>query len=309
MSIVFYSSTDDPEPWRRALAAALPDLEFRVWPDTGPVGSVRYTLVWKPPAGWHRQFPNLRAILSLGAGVDAILADPDLPRGIPITRLRDAGMAQQMSEYALYGALHFHRRMDVYSRQQREAVWLPLEPRLTAERGVGVMGLGILGSAAAAMLARVGFRVEGWSRTPRRLEGVGCRAGQDEFGPFLARSEILINFLPLTPDTIGILDAVTLARLPRGACIVNPARGAHVVERDLIAALDCGQIGGAMLDVFADEPLPRPHPLWQHPGVVITPHVAAVTIASEAAGQVVANLRRLERGEAPAGPVDRAAGY
>ncbi len=309
MSLMFYSLIDDPEPWRKALAATLPDLGFRVWPDDGPLDTVRYTLAWKPPIGWHRQFPDLRAILSLGAGVDAIVADPELPPDIPITRLRDAGMAQQMAEYALYGALHFHRHMDEYAHRQRGSVWQPLAPKLTGARGVGVMGLGVLGSAAAAMLARTGFKVTGWSRTRHALDGIDCRAGVEDFGSFLAGSEILVNFLPLTPDTVGILDAATLARLPRGACIVNPARGAHVVEFDLLAALDSGQIRGAMLDVFAVEPLPASHPLWRHPGVIVTPHVAATTIASEAAGQVIDNLRRLERGEAPLGVVDRAAGY
>ena len=309
MSLMFYSPIDDPGPWREALGAALPDLEFRVWPDDGPLDNVHYTLVWKPPIGWHRQFPDLRAILSLGAGVDAIVADPDLPPDVPIARLRDAGMAQQMAEYALYGALHFHRRMDEYARQQVGSVWQPLAPKLIGERGVGVMGLGVLGSAAAAMLARTGFKVAGWSRTRHQLDGIACWSGFEDFERFLAGSEILINFLPLTPDTLGILDAATLVLLPRGACIVNSARGAHVVEADLLAALDNGQIRGAMLDVFAEEPLPALHPLWRHPGVIVTPHVAAVTIASEAAGQVIDNLRRLRRGEAPVGVVDRAAGY
>ncbi len=309
MSLMFYSPIDDPEPWREVLGAALPDLDFRVWPDDGPLDTVRYTLVWKPPIGWHRQFPGLRAILSLGAGVDAIVADPDLPPDLPITRLRDAGMAQQMAEYALYGALHFHRRMDEYARQQAGSIWRHLAPKLTSERCVGVMGLGVLGSAAAAMLARTGFEVAGWSRTRHEIDGVACWAGATEFGGFLARSEILVNFLPLTPDTVGILDAAALSRLPRGACVVNPARGAHVVEADLLAALDHGHIRGAMLDVFAEEPIPVAHPFWRHPGVVVTPHIAATTIASEASGQVIDNLRRLERGEAPVGIVNRTAGY
>jgi len=308
MSLMFYSPVDDPEPWREALRAALPGLEFRVWPDDGPLDTVRYTLVWKPPVGFHGRFPNLRAILSLGAGVDALVADPGLP-DVPITRLRDAGMAQQMAEYALYGALHFHRRMDDYARQQANVVWQPLAPRLTWERSVGVMGLGVLGAAAARMLAGTGFRVTGWSRTRHAIDGIACLAGADEFEGFLADCEILVNFLPLTPDTMGILDAKTLGRLPRGACIVNPARGGHIVAADLLAALESGQIRGAMLDVFSEEPLPASHPFWRHPGVVVTPHVAATTIASEASGQIIDNLLRLERGEAPIGLVDRAAGY
>lgn len=308
MSLVFYSRTDDPEPWREALARAVPEIAFHAWPDTGPLDQVRYTLVWKPPPGWHRQFPDLRAILSLGAGVDALLEDPDLP-AVPVARLVDGGLARQMAEYALLGVLHFHRRMPEYARQQREGLWRILEPRPPEDSTVGVLGLGVLGSEAARLAAAAGFPVCGWSRTPRHIPGVDCLHGEEGLAALLQRAWVVVNFLPLTPATRGLLDTRLFTRMRPGACLVNVARGAHVVEADLLAALDSGQLGGAMLDVFAEEPLPAGHPLWTHPRVLVTPHVAGVTLAGEAAAQVIENLRRAERGEPLNGVVDRMAGY
>ena len=241
-------------------------------------------------------------------GVDAILADPDLPPGIPVLRLVDAGLSRQMAEYAAYGVLHFHRRMHEYALLQREARWEPLPPMATDECVVGVMGLGVLGAEAARLIARMGYPVLGWSRTPKRMPGITCYAA-DDLERFLAHARVLVNFLPLTRTTEGLLNARLFSRLPRGACLVNLARGGHVVDADLIAALDSGQLGGALLDVFNDEPLPPDHPYWKHPRVIVTPHIAAVTLASEAAAQVIANLQRLERGEQPLGIVDRQAGY
>jgi len=308
MSLVFYSRTDAPEPWREAIGAALPDLPFHVWPDVGDKAAVRYTLVWKPPPGWHTQFPHLEAILSLGAGVDAILTDPDLPAGVPVTRLVDAGLGRQMAEYAAYGVLQFQRRMHEYAQLQRERRWEPLSPIETGACVVGLLGLGVLGAQAARMIAAMGYPVIGCSRTPKRLPGVTCYVAA-ELDTFLARTNVLVNFLPLTPETEGILDARLFARLPRGAGLVNLARGHHLVDHDLVAALDSGQLGGALLDVFHEEPLAGDHPFWSHPRITVTPHIAAVTLASEAAAQVIANLQRLERGATPFGIVDRSAGY
>lgn len=309
MSLVFYSDSDDPEPWREALARALPGLAFRASPDIGDPLEVRYTLVWKPPQGWHRQFPKLRAILSLGAGVDSLLEDPTLPDGIPVTRMVDAGMGRQMAEYALYGVMHFHRGMHHYARQQRAGTWVPRPPVAAKDFRVGVMGLGVLGLQAAALIRSAGYPVIGWSRSGTPADGLQVYAGAGEFAAFAGQVSALVNFLPLTPDTRGIIDARLLAALPRGAFVINLARGGHVVDADLLAALDSGGIGGAMLDVFQIEPLPPGHPYWSHPGVVVTPHVAAVIQAEDAASQVVENLKRLERGESPLGVVDRRRGY
>ena len=309
VGLLFYSEMDAPEPWREALGRELPEIEFRVWPDVGGVEDIRYALVWKPPPGLLGGLPRLKAIFSLGAGVDGILLDPALPAHVPLTRMVDAGLAGQMSEYALYATLHFHRCMDRYSQQQRREHWAPLPAVPAAERVVGVMGLGVLGGDFARKAVTLGFRVLGWGRSHRQLDGVTVFEGDSGFEPFLRQTQILLNFLPLTPQTAGILNARTFALLPRGACIVNIARGGHLVEADLLSALDSGQLNGAMLDVFATEPLPAGHPFWNHPGIVVTPHIAAQAIAELMIEQVVENIRRIERGEAPLGLVDVRRGY
>lgn len=308
-ALLFYSEIDDPAPWRVALAHALPEIEFRVWPAAGEASDIAYALVWKPPTGMLKQFPNLKAILSLGAGVDGILQDVELPRQVPLLRLVDAGLAQQMAEYAMYGVLHFHREMHRYVLQQREARWQQLTPVASAQRSVGVMGLGVLGSDFVRKIVPLGFRVLGYSRTARTLPGVTTFHGEAGLQPFLAHTQILVNFLPLTAQTQRVLNAQTLAWLPRCACLVNLARGGHIDEDALLAALDAGHIGGVLLDVFDREPLPRTHPFWHHPKVFVTPHIAAQAIAELAVSQVIENIRRIERGEAPTGLVDLERGY
>lgn len=309
MAILFYSEIDDPEPWRQAFARNLPAMEFRVWPDVGDAEEISYALVWKPSPGLLKTLPSLKAILSLGAGVDGILRDAELPRHVPLVRLVDAGLAEQMSEYALYGVLHFHRQMHRYAVFQRQGQWRALEPVAAPRRSVGVMGLGVLGSDFVRKLAPLDFHVLGFSRTPRQLPGVVSFHGEEGLRPFLAQSEILVNFLPLTTQTQRILNAERLAWLPDGACIVNIARGGHVDEEALLAALDSGHIGGALLDVFDREPLPAEHPFWQHPRVFVTPHVAAQAVAELAVSQVIDNIRRIERGEQPVGLVMIERGY
>ena len=309
MTLLFYSDTDAPEPWREALALELPEVEFRIWPDVGEPVRVSYALVWRPQPGLLASLPNLKAILSLAAGVDHVLLDPQLPEKVPIVRMVDAGLASQMSEYALYGVLHFHRSMQQYAEQQRRAVWRQLSAVPASRRTVGVMGLGVLGGDFVRKLVPLGFKVLGWSRTPKSLPGVTTFHGPEGLSAFLGQTEILANFLPLTSDTTGILSASTFGQLPRGACVINIARGAHLDERDLLAALDQGQVGGAMLDVFQREPLPPEHPFWHHPRAVITPHVAAQAIAELMVAQVIDNIRRIERGQRPLGLVDRRRGY
>jgi len=307
--VLFYSDIDDPTPWRAALARALPELDFRVWPDIGQAEEIDYALVWKPPTGMLASLPRLRAILSLGAGVDHLFLDERLPEGMPITRMVDAGLAPQMSEYALYGVLHFHRSMDQYAHLQRTAQWKQLPAVAPSQRTIGIMGLGVLGGDFACKAQVMGWRVSGWSRRARGLEGMTEYQGEAGLAPFLAATQILVNFLPLTQSTQGILNARLFAQLPRGAYLVNLARGGHLVEEDLLAALDSGQLGGAMLDVFAREPLPGEHPFWRHPKIVLTPHIAGQAIAELMVEQVVDNIRRLERGESPTGLVDRRRGY
>ncbi len=309
MTILFYSEADSAEPWREAFARELPRIPFRVWPDSGPLASVRYALVWKPPRGFLAQFPNLKAILALGAGVDPIPTDPALPKGVPLLRLVDAGFPVQMTEYAMYAVLRFQRRMGEIEALQRQARWHQLDPFLVRDFPVGVMGLGVIGAVVAQRLAAAGYAIAGWTKSPKRLDGVEVFSGSAAFKGFLSRSRLVINALPLTPQTENILDAAAFAAMPRTGYIVNIGRGAHLVDQDLIAALDSGQLEGAMLDVFREEPLPSSHPFWHHPKIVVTPHVAAPTIASEVQAQVIENIRRLERGDPPVGMVDIARGY
>ncbi len=309
MALLFYSEIDAPEPWRLALARALPTLEFRPWPHIGARDEIRYALVWQPPRGLLATLPNLRAILSLGAGVDTLLHDPSLPRQVPILRLVDAGLRGQMTEYGLYAVLHFHRDMPHYQSNQRDGQWRPRAPVPAASRRVGVMGLGVLGGDLARALAALGFQVHGWSRSPHRIEGVTSFQGEHGLKDFLSRSDILVNLLPLTPRTLGILNAQTFSRLPAGAVVINLARGAHLVEEDLLAALNRGHLSGAMLDVVQHEPLAKDNPLWSHPKVVVTPHISAQAVTALAEGQVIDNIHRIERGEPPCGIVDLDQGY
>jgi glyoxylate/hydroxypyruvate reductase A len=309
VTILFCSDSEPAEPWRLACARAFPDMAFHIWPDTGPGDAIRYALVWRQPRGALARLPNLKAILVLGAGVDSVLSDPELPADVPVVRLVGAGLPGPMAEYALYAVLHFQRRMADYFGQQRAAIWQRHDELLARQWPVGVMGLGAIGAAVAQRIAAQGYPTAGWSRSGKSIEGVEGFVGVRGLDPFLARTRVLVNVLPLTPQTRGILSARNFASMPRGSYVVNIGRGGHVVDADLIGALDSGQLAGAMLDVFEEEPLPAAHPFWRHPKIVVTPHVAAPTLASESESQVIENIRRLERGEAPLGVVDRNKGY
>ena len=309
MTLLFSSDSDPPEPWRRAFSRAFPDMGFRIWPVCGPLEDIRYALVWRPEPGLLARLPNLKAIMVLGAGVDGVLADPSLPSSIPVIRLLGAGMSEPMAEYAAYAVLHFQRHMQAYPDQQRNSVWRRIPWALAGDWPVGVMGLGVIGGLVASRLAAFGYPVAGWARAPRTLEGIEVYGGRDRLRAFLTRSRVVINVLPLTAETKDILDASAFSAMPMGSYVVNIGRGAHLVEADLIAALDSGQLDGAMLDVFREEPLPASHPFWRHPKIAVTPHAAAPTIIAAAEIQVIENIRRLERGEQPLGVVNRSKGY
>lgn len=308
--LLFHSNADSQSEWKKRLAALDPSIELRVWPDAGDLAGIEAALVWKPPPGLLAKLPRLKLILSLGMGVDHVFADPALPKHVPVARLVVPDLINRMSEYCALAVLRYHRNADAYDAFQRARKWKPLpgEPA-AAGRRVGILGLGEIGRDLASKLAPFGFRLAGWSRTPKRVPGVESFDGRAGFKPFLARSEIVVCLLPLTPETEGILNAEAFAALPKGAVVVNAARGAHVVEPDLIAALDRGHLAQAQLDVFRHEPLPPAHPFWTHPKIRITPHSAGVTDPVTAAGQIVENLRRLRAGEKLMNVVDPARGY
>ena len=309
MALLFMSEWDSADEWTRMLREHIPDLNVRVWPDVGDPAVIDVVLAWKPPAGAINSLPNLKLIQSLGMGVDHLFVHPDLPEGVPVARLVDPHMAMQMSEYALLWALHHHRRIEEYAWQQIEKKWKQLRVPDTRKTTVGVMGLGVLGGDAARKFATVGFRTIGWSRSAKNIDGVTSFAGADGLLPFLGESQILVNLLPLTDETEGILDARAFAALPEDAFVINIARGAHVVEDDLLAAVDSGHLAGAALDVFRDEPPPPEHRFWSHPKIRMTPHIAGLTHAETGAAQVADNIQRVRAGKPPENEVEPARGY
>jgi len=296
--------------WCDALLALDPALEIRMFPDVGDPAEIEAAVVWTAhDMAELRRYPNLKLIVSMGAGVDHLLRPPGPPPGIPVARLVDRMLTSQMGEWVLLNVLRFHRQDLEYRQLQRERTWLELPAPVTAERRIGILGLGELGAHAAGLLRGLGFPVMGWTRRPRAVEDLQTFHGEAGLAAMAARSDILICLLPLTPQTRGIVGAELLARLPRGAFLINGARGGHVVDTDLLAALDSGQVAAAALDVFEPEPLPPEHPFWAHPRVVMTPHAASITIPSSAAPQVVDNLRRARAGQPLLNLVDFAAGY
>jgi glyoxylate/hydroxypyruvate reductase A len=307
-AVVFYSQLDDPVAWGRALTRELPSLDFRVAPDVGDPADVRYVLAWKPPAGFFAAFPKLALVVNLGAGVDSLVGRNDLP-DVPISRLSDRGMVQLMTSYALFSVIRHARDIPAFESAQRRGEWHYIHPRALGTFRVGVLGLGVLGAAAAEALARVGFDVRGWARSPKTIPGVRCVWGAEALDPFLAETDILLIMLPLTPETRGLMDARRLGLLPRGARLVNVARGGLVDEAALIAALRSGAIAEATLDVFAVEPLPAGHPFWSMSNVLITPHLASFTVPEDAARDVAESIRRVRSGGEPLHRIDPRRGY
>jgi glyoxylate/hydroxypyruvate reductase A len=309
VAILFKTTAAALARWRPHLPGAFPSREIRYWPDVGDPAAIDYALVWHPEPGLLASLPNLKLIVSLGAGIDHILRGPNLPRGVPIMRLVDPHMTRAMSEYIGLQVLRLHRQDVDYRLQQAAAEWRELAQPNAAERRVGILGFGTLGQAAGRTLQSLGFDITGWGRTQKQVPGFATFAGAAGLEAILGRSDILICLLPMTPQTEDILDARLFARLPRGAGLVNAGRGRHLVEADLLAALDDGQLSAAVLDVFRDEPLPPDHPFWRHPRIVITPHVAADTHPPTAAPIIAAAIRDFETGRPVANLVDPQRGY
>ncbi len=309
-TIAYISRDTDGAAWRKVLTAGLGPIDYRtIGEGLGNKDDIEIALAWKPDRGLLATLKNLKLIVSLGMGVDHLLADDKLPPGVPIVRIMDDGLVGQMSEYAIFWALRHHRDIDKYAEFQRQKEWHPLDLVDTIHRRVGVMGLGTIGQDTARKFAALGFPTAGWSRTAKTLPGIETFHGADGFSRFLARSDILVVVLPLTRDTRGILNAKAFAALPKGAYFINMARGGHVVDDDLLAALDSGHLSGATLDVFNAEPLPVDHRYWTHPKVNVTPHVAGTTNPRTASPGVIENIKRLRSGQPLIHTVDPKTGY
>ena len=288
---------------------AAPDLDVVAADGIADPSTVDWLACWRVPAGYFKPFTGLKAIFALAAGVDSLVGRDDLHAHVQVTKLADAGMASQMAEFALLGVLTWQRKLREYSQQQSAREWRQLPPRLRADVRVSVLGLGAIGSEVARTLADFGYRVSGWSRSQKTIPGVRCVHGREKFGQLLAKTDVLVNMLPTTPETRGLINRDVLSALPAGAYVVNASRGDQLDADALLSLLEGGHLSGALLDVFAVEPLPADSPLWHHANIRITPHVAAVTIPGEAVKQVIANIRRLQKAEPMTGVVERARGY
>jgi glyoxylate/hydroxypyruvate reductase len=297
--------------WARELHEQNPAFDVRIWPDAGDPDDIDYALAWKPPPGVLASFPNLKVVFSLGAGVDHLLIDPDFPAHSRISRVVDPYLTAGMVEYVLLHVLRYHKNQPALDTQQSARVWddRAHELKQADERRIGILGLGELGQAAARALVALDFDVTGWSRSPKTIADVQCFHGSAGLNDLLARTDILVCLLPLTPETENILCEELFARLPEGAYLINAARGGHLVEDDLIPALESGQLGHATLDVFQTEPLPDNHPFWGHRQITVTPHNASITDPRSVARQIVEGITAVEDGNPLPNAVDRKLGY
>lgn len=317
-TLLLCSETDDladlRQPFEQAAAELCPALRVAMWSSGQGLAALQSQNIvalaaWFPPLGLPARLPHLRLIASIGAGVEHLLRDPDLPPGVALTRIVDPEQTQGMIDFVLWAALYYHRGLDQAQQQQRLAQWRMPAQRSTARTHVGVMGLGNMGAEVAMALSRHGFAVSGWSRSPRELPGVCTWSGARQLDGFLRSLDVVVSLLPLTPETRGLCDASWFARLKPGAALVNCGRGEQVVVADLLDALRSGRLRGAVLDVFEHEPLPPGDPLWHEPRIVVTPHMASSTSPEAMARQIVANTVRVLAGREPLHRVDTVRGY
>ena len=306
MNITFCCADTDPEPWLAGLRAALPRADISVWQAGAPAAD--YAIVWAPSQAFIDEQTGLKALFNTGAGVDALLK-LRLPPGLKVVRLDDAGMAVQMAEYVSHAVIRHFREFDACEADVKQGLWLQRKPRRRTDFAVGIMGQGVLGARVASALQGFEFPVNGWSRSLKTTAGVRSFSGQAQFSNFLAATRVLVNLLPLTPETRDIMNRDALSRLRPGAYVINVARGAHLVDEDLLALINGGQLAGATLDVFRTEPLPADHPFWHHPKITLTPHTSARTLRDESIEQIARKIAAVARGEAVAGVVDVSLGY
>jgi glyoxylate/hydroxypyruvate reductase A len=308
MTILHCGDPTRGKAWAEIFARDLPQVPFRCWPDIGDGQEVRYLIAWTLSEEIIAALPNLEVLFSIGAGVDQLDLSL-LPEHVRVVRMIEPGITTTMAEFVTMAVLALHRDLPALVAGQRSGTFPYLPVKMARERRVGFMGLGELGQAAIRMLSPIGFALSGWSRSPRQIEGVECFHGSEGMGAFLAQCDILVCLLPLTEETRGILCRETFAQMPKGACLINVARGGHLVQDDLIEALDNGQIGAAMLDVSTPEPLPETHALRAHPAVFLTPHIAGVTRIDTAVYALMDALRAVMAGQSVAGDIDRSKGY
>lgn len=309
MRISFCCTDTKAQPWLEGLRATFPGAEVEVW--SAGAQPADYAVVWTPPQQFIDEQTQLKGIFNIGAGVDALMT-LRMPPGVPVVRLDDAGMSVQMAEYVCHAVIRHFREFDGYEADAAQGNWTYRKPRMRQDFPVGVMGLGILGERVSRALAQFDFPVTGWSRSAKSIPGVQCFSGEAGFNDFLAATRILVCLLPLTPDTENIMRHGTLARLQPGGYVINVARGSHLVDDDLIALIDSGQLAGATLDVFRTEPLPAAHPFWTHPKITVTPHTSARTLREESIAQIAGKIRALQDGAtiaSLAGVVDLNKGY
>lgn len=308
MALLYKSTPERGSIWKALFAEQMPRLEFRIWPEVGRPEDVHYLAAWEPPAELLESLSNLEVLFSIGAGIDHFDLSR-VPEHVTVVRMIEPRLTESMAEYVVMSVLALHRNLIGYIAAQREGRWAPLEVTPAGQRRVGIMGLGNLGLAAIEALRPFGFELAGWSRSPRTIAGVRCYLGSQSLPEFLARTDIVICLLPLTDETRGILCRNTFAMLPPGAGLINVGRGGHLIEKDLLVALEEGQIAAAVLDVFQEEPLPAGHPFWSHPKILLTPHRASHTDATTGGEALLDNLRRHLAGEPMHGVIRRDLGY
>ncbi len=314
MAFLFVLPTWPADVWKAAMVKVAPELDVRIWPDTGRIEDIEYAAAWLPPADVLKNLPNLKVIYSLGAGVDAILKDPTLPENIPIVRVNDDDLTKRMTEYVVLHVLLHHRQQRRIDANQKARIWNSFPTHAASALSVGIMGLGVMGQDSALRLRDLGFRVAGWSRSRKAIEGVECFAGAGEFDQFLARTDVLVSLLPATAETDGIINRTNIQKLSRkgpfGApSVINAGRGRQQVAEDILACLESGELHAATLDVFAVEPLPADSALWTHPKVTVTPHIAADSDPEVICAYVHAQIKRHRAGQPLANLVDQSRGY
>jgi glyoxylate/hydroxypyruvate reductase A len=309
VSIVIVAPNRDRSDWVAALHSIDPALKVEVWPGIRDLGAVEFAVCWKQPPHVLGKFPNLKCISSIGAGVEHLLNDATVPVGIPLVRLVDDDLKQSMAEYVMLGILEHFRQFSGYRRLQGQARWEVQQIPHISRLGIGIMGFGEIGQYVARKLTDFGFSVCGWNRSRKHDSHIRVYSGRDELGEFLGKANVLVCLLPLTDETENILNAQTFSQLPPGAYLINAGRGGHLVESDLLTVLDSGQLSGALLDVFREEPLPDKHPFWFHEKITVTPHVASITNPASASVQVVENYRRVLNDEPLLHLVDLDSGY